>query len=251
MTESMVTRSLKPDRRLVPQERRRTATPRPDPIELLLGQMLGIEQSQQEEPQAALARGLSLLLPHLQPEAALGLLSRFSAQLQALVATRLALIERTDDKLVAEATYRLEQKLSWLAQGSRGSGPELLSRVLSNAGHETREAVLEVLDEVDSDLATEIRESTFAFEDLPRLDNRSIQRLLREIKPDDLATALDRASDEIRECVFRNQSVRAARVLQDEMALSRPAAPQVIQSARERIASVARRLKESGQISMT
>jgi len=98
------------------------------------------------------------------------------------------------------------------------------------------------------ELAEEIRRKMFVFEDILKLDDRSVQLVLREVDTKDLAVALKGASDELKEKIFRNMSKRAAQLLKDEMEYMGPVRVKDVEEAQQKIISVIRRLEEAGEI---
>jgi len=98
------------------------------------------------------------------------------------------------------------------------------------------------------ELAEEIRRRMFVFEDLMKLDDRSVQLILREVETKDLALALKGASEEVKEKIFKNISKRAAQLLQDELEYMGPVRIKDVEEAQQKIINVVRRLEEAGEI---
>jgi len=104
------------------------------------------------------------------------------------------------------------------------------------------------LTEVDPMLAEEVRKLMFTFDDLILLDDRSLQRVLREVDMRDLALALKAARDELKEKIFRNMSQRAAELLREEISYLGPVRIRAVEEAQQRIVSIVRRLEEAEEI---
>ena len=131
---------------------------------------------------------------------------------------------------------------------SAAGGVEYLVRVLNNVDRATERRILEYLDQADAQLAADVRKLMFTFDDLILLDDRSLQRLLREIDNRDLVLALKGASEELRGRIFRNQSSRAAQMLKEELDVMGPVRIRNIEEAQQRIANIVRRLDEAEEI---
>lgn len=100
----------------------------------------------------------------------------------------------------------------------------------------------------DPDLAEEIKKRMFIFEDIAFLDNRAIQRIIRDVDANDLALALKVASDTVKEAIFRNMSKRMAETFREDMEYMGPVRLRDVEEAQQRIVGVVRRLEESGEI---
>lgn len=192
---------------------------------------------------------IALVLSFLPPRKAAQVLSCLDEQLQADVAVRIANMERAQPEAIKRVEQVLRRKLSaGPSQYTPTGGTRFLVQLLNNTDRETEQNVLTKLESINAELANEVKELMFIFEDLVRLDDRSLQRVLREIEMRDLALALKNASEEIKERVFRNLSSRAADMLRDEIAVFGPVLRRVVVEAQQRIVSVARRLDEAGEI---
>jgi flagellar motor switch protein FliG len=125
---------------------------------------------------------------------------------------------------------------------------DYLIEVLAATDSRTERAILESIQETDPDLAIELRERMFTFRDIAVLDDRSVQRLLREVDQRDLAIALRGAGEEVRESIFRNVSTRGAQALREDISRIGPVRLRVVEEAQEKIVQVARRLQEAEEI---
>ena len=108
--------------------------------------------------------------------------------------------------------------------------------------------ILEGLEQLDPELADQVRSQMFMFEDLVTLDDRAIQLVLRQVQVPDLATALKGVSDSVRARVMQNMSERAAMNLGEEIDVLGPVRVHVVEEAQAGIVRVIRELEESGQI---
>ncbi|MDQ0337263.1 flagellar motor switch protein FliG [Caldalkalibacillus uzonensis] len=200
---------------------------------------------QNEHPQT-----IALVLSYLEPPQASQILSALPAEQQAEVARRIALMESTSPEVISQVEYILEQKLSSsLTQDFTATGGiEAVVQILNGVDRSTERTILDELEVQDPELAEEIKKRMFVFEDIVNLDNRSIQRVIRDIENDDLLLSLKVASEEVKEVIFRNMSKRMAETFKEEMELMGPVRLKDVEEAQTRVVATIRRLEEAGEI---
>jgi len=199
----------------------------------------------EEHPQT-----IAMLLAYLEPEYATQILSTLSPEQQGDVARRIAIMDRALPEMIKEVEQVLEKRLAHTIQEEQTSisGIKTLVDILNMVGRSTEKAILEELEYSDPGLAEEIRKRTFLFEDIIKLDDLSIQRILREVDPKDLSLAIRGAGLEIRECIYRNQSKRSAEMLKEEVEYMGPVRLREVEEAQMKIVKIIRQLDESGEI---
>ncbi|GIW49531.1 MAG: hypothetical protein KatS3mg080_0142 [Anoxybacillus sp.] len=170
--------------------------------------------------------------------------------MQADVARRIALMDRTSPEMINEVEQVLERKLSTtvVQDYTQTGGIEAVVEVLNGVDRATERTILDALEIQDPELAEEIKKRMFVFEDIVTLDNRAIQRVIREVDNADLLLALKVSSDEVKEVVFRNMSSRMAETFKEEMEFMGPVRLRDVEEAQSRIVAVIRRLEEAGEI---
>ncbi|MCX7794682.1 MAG: flagellar motor switch protein FliG [Thermodesulfovibrionales bacterium] len=199
---------------------------------------------QNEHPQTA-AMALSLM----EPERAARVLGFFPERLRAEIALRVASIERIPEEAIEELREVLKVRLESIkGRGKELKGPKVLADILNYCDKTTEQIVFEKIEEHDTELADQVKEMLFVFEDLVNIDDRSIQLILKEVSTDDLAIALKTAPEVMKEKIFRNMSQRAAQILKDEMEAKGPVRVSDVEKAQKNIVSVARRLDKEGRI---
>lgn len=200
---------------------------------------------QSEHPQV-----IALVLSYLEPAMASQVLGALPEELQIEVVKRIALLERTSPEIVKEIERSLERKLSGIVsqQFSKVGGVDTAAEIMNNIDRQTEKKIMERLSQETPELAEEIRRRMFVFEDILKLDDRSIQLVLREVDTRDLAVALKGASDEVKEKIFKNMSKRAAQILKDELEFMGPVRVKDVEEAQQKIINVIRRLEEAGEI---
>ncbi|HID22014.1 MAG TPA: flagellar motor switch protein FliG, partial [Planctomycetaceae bacterium] len=127
-------------------------------------------------------------------------------------------------------------------------GVQLVAQILNVTDRATNKGILENLEQEDAELVEEIQRLMFVFEDLLKLDDKSIQRLLKEVDNSQWALALKGASEEIKQKVLNNLSQRAAELLREEMEYLGPVRVSDVEAAQQQIVDTVRRLEDAGEI---
>jgi len=200
---------------------------------------------QNEHPQT-----IALILSYLDaPKSAL-ILSSLPHQIQADVARRIAKMDRTSPEVLREVERVLERKLSTLSNEdyTMAGGIDVVVEVLNNVDRSTEKSIIEALEEEDPELAEEIKKKMFVFEDIVLLDDKAIQKVLRELDNQDLAKALKAVDTEVQEKIFRNMSKRAAALLREDMEFMGPIRLKDVEEAQQKIVNIIRKLEEDGEI---
>jgi flagellar motor switch protein FliG len=200
---------------------------------------------QGEHPQT-----IALILSYLDNEQAGQILSELPQEIQADIARRIALMDSTSPEIIYEVERILEQKLSSTVTQdyTQTGGIQAVVEVLNGVDRSTERTILDALEIQDPELAEEIKKRMFVFEDIVTLDNRAIQRVIREVENDDLRLALKVASEEVQEVVFSNMSSRMAEAFKEEMEFMGPVRLKDVEEAQTRIVASIRRLEEIGEI---
>jgi flagellar motor switch protein FliG len=200
---------------------------------------------QEYQPQA-----IALILSHLHPNLASKVLALLPADIQPEVAMRIATMERTSPEIIEGVESVLKRRLSSVMTGNLSTvgGIECLVKMLSMVDRTTERVILEYLDKHGPEVASDVRNQMFVFDNLTQLDDTSLQRVLREVDTRDLALAMRGASDDLRERIFRNLSSRAADILREDMAVSGPLRLRLVEEAQQKIVAIVRRLDEGGDI---
>jgi flagellar motor switch protein FliG len=200
---------------------------------------------QQEHPQT-----IALILAYLEPQKASSILSSLNQEVQSDVAKRIATMDRTSPETLREVERVLEKKLSTLSNEdfTSAGGVENIVEILNLVDRTTERYIIENLEAEDSELAEEIKKRMFVFEDIVLLDDRAIQKVLREVDNGELAKALRGVEAEVQDKIFRNMSKRAAATLKEEMEYMGPTRIKDVEETQQKIVGVIRRLEENGDI---
>jgi flagellar motor switch protein FliG len=201
---------------------------------------------QDEHPQT-----IALVLAHMPAQLASPILSGLADDLQADVANRIAMMDRTSPDIIRQVEATLERKFSSVMQPSDLSsvgGLQPLVDIINRSDRATERLILEGLASRNPELAEEVRSKMFMFEDITSLDDRGVQQVLRQVETPDLATALKGVRDDVRDKVMRNLSERAALNLGDEIEALGSVRMRAVEESQAKIVQVIRTLEESGQI---
>lgn len=200
---------------------------------------------QTEHPQT-----IALILAYLKPAQAATVLSALPQDKQADVARRVATMDRTSPEVIKEVERILEKKLSSLVTEdyTAAGGVQSIVDILNSVDRGTEKYIMETLEIEDTDLAEEIKKRMFVFEDILTLDNRSIQRFLREVDNSQLAVALKGATDEVQKAIFSNMSKRMVEMIKEDIEFMGPVRLKDVEEAQQKIVNVIRKLEDAGEI---
>jgi flagellar motor switch protein FliG len=196
---------------------------------------------------------VALVVANLHTTLGAQVLSHLGEAEQADIAVRIARMGETSPAVVKQVEAVMRQKLASVVQQeySAAGGVKSLAEILNHADRPTERNVLDSLTEADEELAAEVRRLLFVFEDVIKLDDRSIQLVLREADQKDLALALRGVSEEVKERLLQNMSERGAQMLVEEMEYQPPQRKRVVEEAQGRIVAIVRRLEEAGALVIT
>jgi flagellar motor switch protein FliG len=200
---------------------------------------------QQEHPQT-----IALILAYLEPQKASIILSQLPGEIQSDVAKRIATMDRTSPDVLREVERVLEKKLSTLSSEdyTAAGGVDSIVDILNMVDRSTERQIIETLEEDDPELAEEIKKRMFVFEDIVMLDDKAIQKVLREVDTQELSKALKSVDSEVQDKIFRNMSKRAASLLKEDMEFMGPTRRKDVEEAQQKIVAVIRKLEEAGEV---
>ena len=200
---------------------------------------------QDEHPQT-----IALILSYLSPGQASAIISALAPEKQTDVAKRIAQMDRTSPDVIKEVEKVLEQKLSSLVNQDYTivGGVDSIVDILNTVDRGTEKHIMESLEIEDPELADEIRKKMFVFEDILSLDDRSVQRVLREVDNNELAIALKGSNEEVQNLIFNNLSKRLATMIKEDMDFMGPVRVTDVEEAQQKIVAVIRKLEDSAEI---
>ncbi len=201
---------------------------------------------QDEMPQT-----IALVLSYLEAKVAADIMTNMPKELQIEVTLRLAMMDRVSPQVVQVVERNLKNKLSRViseADFRATGGVSFLVKMLNQVDRGVQKTIFEALETTNPKLVEEIRANMFTFDDLTKLDDRAIQRVLRDINKADLSMALKAAPERLKEKIFGNLSERARDNLKEEIDILGPQLAKNVYTAQRKIVDAVRVLEESGEI---
>ncbi|MBO6300703.1 MAG: flagellar motor switch protein FliG [Lachnospiraceae bacterium] len=200
---------------------------------------------QDEHPQT-----IALILSYLSPTQSALIISALPQENQAEVARRIAQMDRTSPDVIQEVERVLESKLANLVNQdyTQIGGVDQVVEILNSTDRGTEKHIMEILEIEDPELADEIRKKMFVFEDILLLDNKAIQRVLRDVDNNDLELALKGTNEEVQNTIFANLSKRLAEMIKEDMEFMGPVRMKDVEEAQQKIVNIIRKLEDSGEI---
>ena len=200
---------------------------------------------QDEHPQT-----IALILSYLPASQASSIVSALPPEKQADVARRIAQMDRTSPDVIKQVEKVLERKLSSLVNQDYTivGGVDSIVEILNSVDRGTEKHIMETLEIEEPELADEIRRKMFVFEDIISLDDRAIQRVLRDVDNNDLALALKGSTEEVQNVIFNNFSKRLAVMINEDMDFMGPVRMKDVEEAQQKIVNIIRKLEDAGEI---
>lgn len=200
---------------------------------------------QDEHPQT-----IALILSYLSPAQSALIISALPPDRQSDVAKRIATMDRTSPDVIKDVEKILETKLSNLVNQDYTivGGVDSVVEILNTVDRSTEKHIMETLEIDEPELADEIRKKMFVFEDILLLDDRAIQRVLRDVDNSDLGIALKGANEEVQNAIFNNLSKRLAVMIKEDMEFMGPVRMKDVEEAQQKIVNIIRKLEDSSEI---
>ena len=191
-----------------------------------------------------------MILSYLSPTQSAMILGALTPEKQADVAKRIAMMDRTSPDVIKEVERVLERKLSSLLNQDYTivGGVDAIVDILNTVDRGTEKHIMESLEIEQPELADEIRKKMFVFEDILLLDDRAIQRVLRDVDNNDLGIALKGANEEVQNVIFKNLSKRLSAMIKEDMEFMGPVRMKDVEEAQQKIVGIIRKLEDSAEI---
>lgn len=193
---------------------------------------------------------IALILVHLNPAIASDILSMLEEEIKSDVAIRIANLDKVMSGMVEEIDKVFEEILSNKDQSSvqEAGGVSRLAEILNSIDGGTAEQIIDDIEENDPDLADEIKQMMFVFEDIVLVDDKGLQKVLRSVESQELAVGLKAASEEVQEKIFKNMSERAAEILKEEMEVSGAVRMKDVTDAQQKITRIVQEMERKGEL---
>ncbi len=195
---------------------------------------------------------LALILGHLHPDMAAELLQNLPSGVRAEVLMRLSRLEAVAEDMLLEVDKVLQNQLIAMGgkEGKKVGGITAVAEILNAVDRATEEEVLSEIEEESAQMAEDIRNLMFVFEDIKALDDRAIRELLKEVSNEELTQALKGASEDLRDKFFKNLSERAATMIQEDLEIMGPIRLAEVEAAQQNVVKTVRRLEAEGKIAI-
>jgi len=193
------------------------------------------------EPPEAMA----LVFSYLTPDQAAKLFSSLSPELQLKVALNLATVKQMDERIVNKIEKNIREKIDLLK-----GGVDEFVEIFDRLDKKLRENILNALEKKNPELAKKIKDLTFSFEQIVKIDNATLRIILGEINTGDLAIALRRTSEEVKSKIMENMSAGGAVLLKEEMEFGKPVTVQAIEEQQQKIVDLILKLEREGKIEL-
>jgi flagellar motor switch protein FliG len=193
---------------------------------------------------------IALLMSYLEPKKAAAVLAALPNDLQVEVVTRMANMESVIPEYIREAEMILEQRLAKMGMSDQTAvgGLDAVVKIINSVDRGTEKNILESLDILDPDLSENIKKSMFVFEDIAKLSNQAIQRVLKDVQQSDIAIALKGANEEVKAIIMSNLSKRLQEMIADDLTVMGPMRMKDVEDAQQKIVNAVRALEENGEI---
>jgi len=203
------------------------------------------ELIRQEHPQI-----IATILVHLEPDQAGEVLNRFSDQLRNDILLRIATLDSVQPAAMQELNEVLSRLLTGSESGSNqtAGGAKAAAEIINFVNGDHEEAIMNTLREYDAELAQQIEDEMFIFDNLIDIDDKGIQLMLREVQSESLIVALKGASQDLQEKIFKNMSQRAAEMLREDLDSKGPVRLSEVENEQKQILQTVKRLAEEGQL---
>ena len=192
----------------------------------------------------------TIVLSYLEPEQSAEILSQFPEKVRLDLTMRIANLEEVQPAALQELNEIMEKQFAGQAgaQAAKMGGLKAAANIMNYLDTGIESQLMETMRESDEEMAQQIQDLMFVFENLIDVDDRGIQALLREVQQDVLMKALKGTDDQLKEKILGNMSKRAAELLRDDLEAMGPIRISEVEVAQKEILSIARRLSDSGEI---
>ena len=204
-----------------------------------------IQLIQNEHPQT-----ISLIIAHLKPHIASQVMALLPDELRPDVAYRIANLDKVASGMLEEIDHTFEEILSnkETATTQKAGGVPRLAEILNMIDGTAAEQIIEEIEANDPDMAEEIRQNMFVFDDIILVDDRGLQKVLRSVESQELAVALKASTDEVKEKIFHNMSERAAEILKEEIEGSGAVRIKDVTDAQQKITKIVQDMERKGEL---
>ncbi|MFB9134895.1 flagellar motor switch protein FliG [Vibrio sp. AK197] len=195
----------------------------------------------------------TIVLSYLEPDQSAEILSQFAERDRLDLMMRIANLEEVQPSALAELNEIMEKQFAGQAgaQAAKIGGLKAAAEIMNYMDNNVEGILMDQIRDQDEDMATQIQDLMFVFENLNEVDDQGIQKLLRDVPQDVLQRALKGADDTLREKIFKNMSKRAAEMMRDDLEAMPPIKVSDVEAAQKEILAIARRMADSGELMLS
>lgn len=197
---------------------------------------------------------IAIILSYLDSDQSAGVLAEMAKNVRMDIVMRIAALDGIQPNAIAELNDILEQQFTGDGASSIKSssvgGIKTAANILNLMDTSVENEIMDKMKEVNEEISQQIMDNMFVFSNISEIDDRGIQLLLREVSTDILVLALKGADNSLKEKIFKNMSKRAGEMLRDDLESKGPVRLSEVEEAQKEIIAVARKLTESGEITL-
>jgi len=194
---------------------------------------------------------IAMILAHLPSDISSDVLASLDDEKKGDIALRIAQLGQVSDDVVRNVDETLRSEMSTAgARGGKTGGVQVLVDILNGVDRATEDAIMDLIDEEDADMAEEIRDLMFVFEDLVNVDDRGMREILKKVEGQQLTLSLKTASEDMKDKILGNLSSRAAEMLLDDLETMGPAKLSDVEAAQQEVVAAAKELEADGTITL-
>jgi flagellar motor switch protein FliG len=194
---------------------------------------------------------IALILAHMPPEIAADVLSNFPEEIKGDISMRVARLGQVPEDIVRDVDGALKEEMkSMVSSGGKVGGIQVLVNILNDVDKATEEVIMEALEEEDAEMASNIRDLMFVFEDMATVDDKAMREILKKVEGAQLTLALKTASPEMKDKILGNLSQRAAEMILEDLEVMGPVKLSDVDAAQQSVVQAAKELEAEGTISL-
>lgn len=194
---------------------------------------------------------ISMILAHLPAEISSDILAGIEDEKKGDIALRIAQLGQVSEEVVRDVDETLKNEMKTAGKsGGKTGGVQVLVDILNGVDKSTEDVIMEVIDDENADMAQQIRDLMFVFEDLLSIDDKAMREILKKVEGQQLTMSLKTASEEMKEKILGNLSSRAAEMLVDDLETMGPAKLSEVEAAQQEIVNAAKELEAEGTITL-
>ena len=194
---------------------------------------------------------IAMILAHMPSEISSEIMMSLPDEQKGDIAMRIAKLGQISEDVVRDVDKALKYELSGaVGPGGKAGGLEVLVDIINGVDKSTEDSVMEYVEEDDAEMANEIRNLMFVFEDLTNIDDTAMREILKKVEGQQLTYALKTATEEMKDKIFSNLSQRAGEMLKDDLEAMGPVRLAEVEDAQQAVVRAAKELEADGTITL-